>query len=259
MRMRTVVVIILAVGLILSLTVLPGCRRNLAVLYFTDSDNDFAGKALDRMGFAYTRTYSLTDFAGSFVANAWDIVILDNRHPAIPEDMFMAVATLMFYYQQAGGKILLSTCYLDDDDYEDFWATFGYQHQYSSLFPINVYRIDAAADLWTDPNDVPDLDFTGATDTYGGAVNAFKGCAVMSGSKAATFNEAVPGDPNSGAVFKANSGRTILNAFCLDDAVVGGVPVDSDADGIPDAVEWYMNEIRALEKAPGEKAKPAPQ
>jgi len=258
MPMRSTIRTILVVCVLILLAVQPGCRRSLAVLYFTDSDNDFAGEALDRMGFAYTRTYSLTDFAGAFVADAWDIVIVDNRHPVIPEGMFEAVATLMYYYHSAGGKILLSTCYLDNDEFEAYWATFGYQHQYSSPFPINVFRLESAGDLWTDPNDVPDLDLTGVTDTYGNAANAFKGSAVMSGSKVATFNEAVPGDPNSGAVFKANSGRTILNAFFLDDAVVGGVPIDSDDDNIPDAVEWYMNELAALEKVPGAKVKPAP-
>ena len=245
---------ILIVAMIIMLQ--PGCSKKMAILYFTDSENDFAGEALDRMNFAYTRVYSLTDFAlMSQQDEEWDLIIFDNRFPSPIQDFQETVIGMLFYYQQQGGKVILTSSALNDPDFETLWSTFGYQHEYSNLTPISVYKIEPDSEFWTEPNDAPDLNYTGVTDTYGAAPNAFKGSAVLSGIKMASFNGANRADVNAGAIFKANSGRTILNAFFLDDAVVGGIPIDTDADDIPDAVEWYMNELAAIEKVPGEKVK----
>jgi len=244
---------ILIVAMIIMLQ--PGCSKKMAILYFTDSDNDFAGEALDRMNYAYTRVYSITDFAIFGQDEEWDLVVFDNRFPSAIEDLQELVISMLFYFQQQGGKVILTSNTLADADLETLWSTFGYQHEYSNLTPISVYRIEPDSEFWTEPNDVPDLNFAAVTDIYGSAANAFKGSAVLSGIKMATFNSSNHADANAGAIFKANSGRTILNAFFLDDAVEGGVPIDSDADEIPDAVEWYMNELAAIEKVPGEKVK----
>ena len=233
----------------------PGCSKRMAILYFTDSDNDFMGEALDRMNYAFTRIYSLLDFATIDQSAEWDLIIFDNRFPSPIPGYQEILLTMLFYYQQQGGKVILTSSELGNDDFAVLLSAFGYEHKATSLTPISVYKIEPDSEFWTEPNDVPDLYFAGVTDTYGTAPNAFKGAAVLSGIKMASFNAANRADLNAGAIFKANSGRTILNAFFLDDAVVGGVPIDFDIDGIPDAVEWYMNELAAIEKVPGEKAK----
>jgi len=233
----------------------PGCSKRMAILYFTDSDNDFMGEALERMNFAFTRIYSLIDFATIDPSAEWDLIIFDNRFPSLAPGYQELLLTMLFYYQQQGGKVILTTNELDNADFAILLGAFGYEHKATSLTPISVYKIDPDSEFWTEPNDVPDLYFAGVTDTYGTAPNAFKGAAILSGIKMASFNAANRADLNAGAIFKANSGRTILNAFFLDDAVVGGVPIDFDVDGIADAVEWYMNELAAIEKVPGEKVK----
>lgn len=237
----------------------PGCAKKLSIIYFTDSTNNFLGEAMDNMGYSYVTSYSLIDFADKFVKEAWDLVVFDNRHlgvvPAYTEAVFQA---LLFYVMQ-GGKALVSTPYLENSDYEALWAFFGYKYVSSSAVPINVYRLNATSGFWNEPAEAPDMNFIGATDLFGsGQMNAFKGSAYDSGYKMATFNQAIPGDLNAGAVFVANGGRTILNAFFLDDAVRAGLPIDSDSDGTADAVEWYMDELFALEQVPVEKVQPGP-
>lgn len=243
---------LLAVVLVLFIVMAQGCDKKMLIIYFTDSDNDFAGEALDRMNYAYTRAYSFADFSLKFASGEWDLVVFDNRHPEL-QPIIEAALQEIYIFQMQGGKVLISSCYLGEEDYGIFWADFGYQWKSSSIFPANVYRINPADELWTEPNDVADLNLIGATDAYGNAVNAFKGASILGGTKVATFNGANPTDPNAGAVFKSNSGRTLLNAFYLDDAIIGGVPIDFDDDGIADAVEWYMNELAALERVAGNR------
>lgn len=260
MKTRNVIWII-AVSILLSTIMLlqPGCAKKMSIIYFTDSINNFPGEAMDRMGYSYVTTYSYLDFGNAFVKEAWDLVVFDNRHlgalPIYTEPIFQA----LLYYITQGGKVLISTPYLQYSDYEIVWANLGYKYVSKSAVPINVYRLNAASELWNEPEEAPDLNFTGATDLFGSEqMNAFKGSAYDSGVKMATFNQSIPGDLNSGAVFVANGGRTILNAFFLDDAVRAGLPIDSDSDGTADAVEWYMNELFALENVPGEKVQPGP-
>lgn len=241
------------------LLIQTGCTKKLSIIYFTDSTNNFLDEAMDRMGYSYVKTYSFLDFAMAFEQEAWDLVVFDNRHlgvlPIYTEPVFQA---LLFYIMN-GGKVLISTPYLEYSDYEIIWAFLGYKFVSTSSVPINVFRINGTSEFWNEPEEAPDMNFAGATDLFGSqAMNAFKGSACDSGIKMATFNQAIPGDLNSGAVFVANGGRTILNAFFLDDAVRAGLPIDSDSDGTADAVEWYMNELFALEQVPGEKVKPGP-
>lgn len=245
----------LAILIVTMIIVMPGCSKKMAILYFTDSENDFAGEALDRMHYAYTRVYSLMDIVLVGKDTEWDLIVFDNRFPSAIQDLQEMLIGMLFYFQQQGGKVILTSSCLDEPDYATMWSTFGYEHEYSNLTPISIYRIEPDSEFWTEPNDAPDLNFAGVTDIYGSAPNAFKGSAVLSGIKMASFNSANKADVNAGAIFKANSGRTILNAFYLDDAVVGGVPIDTDTDGIADAVEWYMNELAAVEKVPGQKVK----
>lgn len=255
------VIRIVATIVILSAIMLiqPGCAKKMSIIYFTDSTNNFLGEAMDNMGYSYVTTYSFTDFADAFVNDAWDLVVFDNRHmgviPYLTEPLFQA----LLYYIWEGGKVLISTPYLEYDSLEIAWAALGYKYVSKSAVPINVYRLNAASEFWNEPEEAPDLNFTGATDLFGSEqMNAFKGSAYDSGVKMATFNQSIPGDLNSGAVFVANGGRTILNAFFLDDAVRAGIPIDSDSDEIADAVEWYMDELFALEQVPGEKVQPGP-
>ena len=260
--MRTSGVIrIVATIVILSAIMLiqPGCAKKMSIIYFTDSTNNFLGEAMDNMGYKYVTTYSFLDFADAFVNDAWDLVVFDNRHigvlPIYAEPVFQA----LWYYIMQGGKVLISTPYLEESDFEIIWGALGYKYVSSSAAPINVYRLNAASEFWNEPEEAPDMNFTGATDLFGsGQMNAFKGSAYDSGVKMATFNQSIPGDLNSGAVFVANGGRTILNAFFLDDAVRAGLPIDNDSDGTADAVEWYMDELFALEQVPGEKVGPTP-
>jgi hypothetical protein len=253
---KTARAIIIATVLILIVMMQPGCTKKMQILYFTDTDWEFAGEAMDKMHLAYTQFYSIIDFAEAFAAKAWDLVIFENRHLLIYKDAYEATLGLLLDFVQKGARVIISTSYLDEVDYDIVWGLFGYEHDYSGLVPLSVYKIDPTDEIWNDPNVIPDLNYASATDLYGAAINAFKGKAVGSGVKIATFNSGNPNDANSGAVFSANGGRTLLNAFYLDDAAIGDVPIDSDADGIADAVEWYMNEITYLQNQGGITVQP---
>lgn len=102
------------------------------------------------------------------------------------------------------------------------------------------YRWAVDHPIFTVPNQVPDL--TALTDHFGYGVNFFPGNAL---SNAEAVGGITPGPaPDSATIFVNNTGRTVLNAFLLMDAVNDdGTANDVDADGTPDAQELWQNEI----------------
>ncbi|HOA15353.1 MAG TPA: hypothetical protein PKJ05_03375 [Bacillota bacterium] len=248
-RAALILLIIIFAGLLQT-----GCKKDMKIILFSDTDNGFIQEALEKMNYAYVPCYTMLDFYYNFIDDAWDLVIFDNRQPSPIPGAEEEILNNVYLYALMGGKVLINSMYLNN--YPAIWAYFGYSYVSSSTVPISVYRINPTGEFWNEPEAAPDMILSGAPDPYGSATNAFKGAAVMSGIKMATFNQSIPGDLNSGAVFKANAGRTILNAFFLDDAVAAGVPIDGDSDGTADAVEWYMNELFSLEQAAGKRVQP---
>mgnify|MGYP001397705606 CR=1 FL=1 len=105
------------------------------------------------------------------------------------------------------------------------------------VYPI--YRWVAAHPIFSTPNDVPD--FTALSDAWYG-VDTFPGDPTGTGIALAGTTES--SEPGKATIFIANAGRTIFNAFLLDDAADdANVANDVDADGKADAVEYWENQI----------------
>lgn len=246
---------LMAAVLLLSAVMLgPGCAKRMAILYFDDTYHNFAGQALEELHFAYTHVTTTYDFSNAFTSQAWDLVIVDSRTMTFPGDVGL---TLIEDFVDKGARAIVSTHLLEG--YDLLWKKFGYDYVSTVDEPIPVWPINGDDPLWTEPNDVASsLPLNQADDPYDEShtePNAYKGKAYGSGIIMAAFNIYTPA--NEGAVFVANSGRTILNAFFLDDADALNVPIDFDHDGMPDAIEWYMNEIIFVRDAGGASVKPS--
>ena len=230
---------ILAVSAILCFLVLnmAGCKPK-AVLLYDDSNNHFAAEALDRLNYAYTSTTDWVAFNNAFKSSEWDLVIVDNPTQA---DVTKLAETLLNDYVTKGGRLAICSWMVHWDPENALWGSLGFEHSGPTEFmPRPVYKTPGPDRLWTSPLAIPDLDFTGADDLYG--TNCYPGSAIGDGGIMAVFDKSAP--ETMGALFVANEGRTIFNAFKPDDGAIGGVPIDKDADGLPDSVEWWINEIR---------------
>ncbi len=91
-----------------------------------------------------------------------------------------------------------------------------------------------------------------ATTEYG--THGFPGSETGDGDILAVFDTDNP--TTTGALFIANNGRTIFNAFLLDDGIEGGLPMDRDGDGMGDSVEYWMNEISFVAAQSGKSVMP---
>lgn len=146
---------------------------------------------------------------------------------------------------------MISTWRLDTG--HALWEALGYDYTETLTDKTDVLRLLKLDPLWRNPFRAPDLYFADAEDGYY-TTNAQPGSATGTGTQYATFEE---GDPAKGAVFVANAGRTILNAFLLDDGVNSSdEPVDENSNGTPDSEEWWTNEIKYVCSRPGEKIQP---
>ncbi len=250
MRKISLVLRIAALVSVLMIMVLmqPGCAKRMAILYLDDTFHNFAGEALDRLHFAYTRVVTGSDFTDAIHSQAWDLVIVDCFEAVFPSDHAYGY---MQDFVEKGGRLIITTQHLNT--HASFWAVLGYEYSESVNEPIVVWPIGSADDLWSKPCDMPSsIPFNQADDPTLRVTNAFKGDAVAGGTVRGAFTSANPPGAGEGAIFVANSGRTIVNAFYLDDADNLNVPLDFDHDGTPDAVECYMNEIIYVRDAGGE-------
>lgn len=230
----------------------PGCAKRMAILYLDDTFHNFAGAALDRLHFAYTRVVSGTDFTDAIHSQAWDLVIVDCFEAVFPSDY---AYDYMQDFVEKGGRLIITTQHLNT--HASFWAVLGYDYVSSEDEPKVVWPVDSSDAIWNEPNDMPSsIPFNQADDPVLRTTNVFKGNATGGGTVKAVFTSVNPAPSGEGAIFVANSGRTIVNAFYLDDADNLNVPLDFDYDGIPDAVECYMNEIIYVRDAGGESVLP---
>lgn len=243
-RFRMIVMVVLAIILIQ-----PSCVRFIkptAVLLFDESVNKFAEDALDNLAIAFVKVTTQADFNDAFSGAEWDLVVFDN-----PNFSMSTSYSLLYDYVIKGGRLVISTWRLDM--VHALWEALGYDYEESLTDKTDVLRMNKLNPLWWNPFITTDLYFANAEDNYY-ITNAQPGSATGTGTQYATFEV---GNPAKGAVFVANAGRTILNAFLLDDGCVdSGGAVDSNSNGTPDSEEWWTNEIKYVCSRPGEKVKP---
>lgn len=249
----------------------PGCLGGMDILYFDGTFHDYIGQALNRLHYRYDRYALPADFQDAITSKPWDLVIIENG-PGYTLDQLGD--EFLEELVDGGARLILSSH--DLEDYPSLCSKLGfiYGGWQEYLFPGNyspvpVFRIegDEWADLWEEPNNLPgnSLPMNMAYDYYDpdhDIPNAFYGTATGTGRMVATYYGAANPPDDTAAIVMANSGRTILNAFYLDDASWWDntkgidVDIDIDADGVPDAVEWYMNEIYFVRKAGGISVQP---
>jgi len=233
----------------------------MSVLYFDNSVFNYAGHALDRLHFAYTRVTDNVSFQTNLVSQPWDLVIIDCVSTYNMDHLGIALLEEII---DGGARMIITTHDMDED--AAFWAKLGYVYEgpmdyLGDYRPAPVWTInDVQWDgLWENPNDVassiPMNQADDGSDTTHTIPNAFKGAVAQGGHMVAKYVSGTP-DPDEGAVFLANEGRTVVNAFLLDFADLNNVSLDFDHDDIPDAIEWYMNEITFVRNAGGTPVQP---
>lgn len=242
----------LVLFLLIMVLMQPGCAKRMAILYLDDTFHNFAGEALDRLHFAYYRVASGSDFTDAIHSQAWDLVIVDSFETTFPSNYAYGY---MYDFVEKGGRLIITT--QDLDTLEPFWALLGYEYEESVNSPQVVWTVDSSDSLWDEPNDMPSsIPFNQADDPVLRVTNVFKGDNTPGGTIRGAFTSLNPPGEGEGAIFVANSGRTIVNAFYLDDADNLNVPLDFDHDNVPDAVECYMNEIIYVRDAGGNSVLP---
>ena len=192
------------------------------VLLFQDSNNDYFQSALSALGVKYTAYSSESSFETALgAANPQTTAAIVDCAGDI--FAFAAVSSLV----SAGGEAILS--YWDLGAYASLAAQFGATVASSFETPLPVYDWGGSTL------------FTGATSPLGFAhtswtINGTLLQPTASGTAVAGFQSAAAG--NEAAVIVANSNRTILDGFLLDDAVSS-----------PQIVQFAENEIQALMNA----------
>ncbi|MHB0938769.1 MAG: hypothetical protein ACYDCO_09260 [Armatimonadota bacterium] len=218
---------------------LPDFSQLSILLYYDgELEGNFAQQALDDFGATYTLVESPAELLAQS-GNAYDLLVIDN-----PDQDSEAMLDLLENYVDDGGRMVISTWQSDQFPDHPLWAELGAD---IGLAPntnvVPQFRWEEDHPVFTFPNRVPDLD--ALTDDFEFGVNYFPGNALSNA-------EAVGGitpepQPNSATIFVNDTGRTVLNAFLLMDAVeiVNGtvIPNDEDNDGEPDARELWQNEI----------------
>lgn len=256
MRIARRFLLLLMLSLVL-ISAQSGCSGRMRILYYNDTNWNYAGQALDLLGYDYDEAITAQQFYDTFRSKAWDLVIFDNSLTDSEINPYIEACLLnIAYFALSGAKVIITSPVLGKESADSFWELFGYEYAGLSYDePWSVYRLIPEAELWNSPSIAPDLNPFYAEDSPAHEINAFRGNPVGTGQMIASFNAFVMED--MGAVFKANSNRTIVNAFYMDDFTKADYePVDIDEDGIGDSIEWYMNEIAYLEKTNGLRVKP---
>lgn len=250
MKNKILMIIILVAIMVIAQ---PACKKFIkpvAVLLFDESINGFAEDALDNLAIAYTKVTDYSVIVSVLESAEWDLIVFDNPNRSIGN-----AYSLLYDYVTRGGRLVISTWTLNNG--HQLWGSLGYTYVETLDSKADVLRLNKLSSLWRDPFATTDLDLEVVADNYY-STNAQPGSASGSGELFATFET---GNPSKGAVFVANSNRTILNAFLLDDAAIitEGIPsdlLDSNGNGIPDGEEWWTNEIKFVCSNPGQKVQP---
>ncbi len=213
------------------------------ILLYDDSQHGFAAQALRNLGYAVTTSGNLADFNSYLSTQTWHLVVADN-----PGNSSSGTLSLLKGFVNAGGRLAISTWQTGKYPSDALWATLGStsgQAPDSDVHP--VYKWTSSHQIFTTPNSVPN--FTAMKYT-GWDVDAFPGSATGTGT--ALGGIATAAIANNATIFVANGGRTVFNAFLLDDAVDEyDVANDVDADSKADAVEYWENQVVFLLSQPG--------
>ena len=212
-------------------------------LFYDDSYvAHFAKQALTNLEQSFTEIGEEDDFNTVLTSQAWDLIVIDNPTNFLDD----STLTLLKEFVESGGRLAISTWLSHVFPSHPLWATLGSTSGRAPDGAVHpVYRWASTHPILATPNSVPD--FTEMQNWYG--VDTFPGDATGTGTALAGITTGPAA--NSATLFVANNGRTIFDAFLLDDAVWGGVPNDVDHDGKADAVELWENQIHFLSKTTG--------
>lgn len=250
---RTTQRLILAFALIMLIALVQsGCVNQMPILVYDDSNLNFAQTALDTLMYSYTTTTDEDIFQDALTSREWGLVIFDNPNMNISPDLL----TVLEDYVARGGRFIASSWSIGNYPGHGLWAELGYSFTATYYNLNDVNRLSVEEPIIDSPFVAPDLIITSVTDMYG--TNGYPGSAIGSGRAIASFNSSTAAD--QGAVFVANDGRTILNAFLLADAYDYYGPngaIDTNDNGMADAMEWWLDEISYVSAQPGKNIKPS--
>ncbi len=186
-------------------------------------------------GYTFTETNDFTAFNDAMAAQGWQLIVVDN--PSSGDTSFL---TNIENFVNAGGHLAISTWQSDPFPTHTLWGTLGSTSGAAPGGDVHpIYRWVATHPIFSTPNDVPD--FTALSDVWYG-VDTFPGDPTGTGTALAGTTES--SEPGKATIFIANAGRTIFNAFLLDDAADDtDVANDVDGDGKADAIEYWENQI----------------
>lgn len=246
---RVIVLLILA-ALIISIQ--AGCTKQAKVLVYDDSYSwmGYVQDALDYLSLSYTLAPSLNEFQSALSSSAWDLVVFNNPYWGQSAELLDTLED----YAAKGGRLLISSWAPYFHSGHSIWVELGYSHYTTYDSPHDVKRLFADEWILSNPLYVPDLKYsTCPDDSYG--VNAFPGSPVGGGRVIASFDGST--DYNQGAIFWANDGRTILNAFLVDDGYLDttGTYINTNGNKIADSTELWIDEISYVIGRPGKAVK----
>lgn len=250
---RTAQRLILAFALVLLIALAQsGCVNQMPILVYDDSMTNFAQTALDNLMYSYTMTTGEEEFQEALTSRAWGLVVFDNPNMGISWN----VLSLLEDYAANGGRLVASSWNVGNMPSHGLWAALGYSYT-STYYNLNdVNRLSDIEPILDNPLVAPDLLISSVSDWYG--TNGYPGSAIGDGIMIASFNSSTAAD--QGAVFVANDGRTIFNAFLPSDAYDyfgSDGAIDSNRNGMADAMEWWLDEISYVSAQPGKNVKPS--
>ena len=229
---------------------LSGCKPK-AVLLYDDSNNHFAALALDELAYSYTTVTTIEDFATALLSQKWDLIVADNPYYG---DTSFGTGAILYDFVTKGGRLVISSWQTTINSSWPLWEELGSDVDgLEYLVPMTIFKLQPAHTIWNEPNALPHLwlEF-GDDEEY--TSHGFPGSEIGDGDILAVFDANAP--TTTGALFIANSGRTIYNAFLLDDGIEGGLPMDRDGDGMGDSIEYWMNEISFVAAQSGKSVMP---
>lgn len=188
-------------------------------------------KALENLGATeYDVALNPDEFAG-YLGNSYDLIVIDHSNYGGADVMLDALAG----YVENGGRLVIASWRLYESS--PLWPLLGYSNVTNGDV-VPIYQWQPSHAVFTFPNAVPNL--TAMTD--GGGTDNFPGNALDNAEAVAGITSVPAVD--SASIFVNDTGRTVLNAFLMCNAISDQlVPNDIDDDGKPDATELWENEI----------------
>lgn len=198
----------------------------------------YLDRALQALGWGYTAHYD-GDFAGfvsALTGGGWDLVLVGHETMPISPG---AVAALHAHVR-AGGKLVMHS---NGIDASPLWPSLGVA-SFTTVYnpPTPIHWWEPTHGVFTRPQTVPAL-LAPTSGIY--AINGYRFTAAPGVTAIAGYT---PAGPMAGeaALLIGNDGRTVLKGF--ND---GSHSADLDGDGVPDAVELWINLIANSENGYG--------